>query len=311
MSTQEERFAQIAAAIREKDGSTAPICALDFAERIRALSVGGGGSCGFAVPLTVTVDAGAQVTASQGETSVTGTAGEDGVCVLILPAPGTWEVTASRDGKEKSTEVEVSPEYTAEIQLFSRLPDGYTELEYIESTGTQYIDTGVSNFTRLRIEAEMEHTFSSTSSAQYPFCCKRSSDTYYMGFAIFSSGISCRYSGGSQKMGEVSPARKLRYGIHADTSTYYLGEEKFTPSVSLTWAFNTMYIFALHNASSANYFCRAKLYRFQITNASDGSFVRQFVPCVNPSGAVGLYDLATDTFYGNKGTGVFLAGPAI
>lgn len=41
MSTQEERFAQIAAAIREKDGSTSPIRALDFAARIRALQAGG------------------------------------------------------------------------------------------------------------------------------------------------------------------------------------------------------------------------------------------------------------------------------
>ncbi len=43
MSTQEERFAQIAAAIREKDGTTAPIKALDFAARIRAISTQGGG----------------------------------------------------------------------------------------------------------------------------------------------------------------------------------------------------------------------------------------------------------------------------
>jgi len=43
LSTQEERFAQIAAAIREKDGSTGPIKALDFAARIRAIQAGGGG----------------------------------------------------------------------------------------------------------------------------------------------------------------------------------------------------------------------------------------------------------------------------
>ena len=43
MSIQENRFADIANAIREKDGTTAPIKALDFAERVRSLSAGGGG----------------------------------------------------------------------------------------------------------------------------------------------------------------------------------------------------------------------------------------------------------------------------
>ena len=46
MSIQENRFADIANAIREKDGTTAPIKALDFAERIRSLSAGGGGGGG-------------------------------------------------------------------------------------------------------------------------------------------------------------------------------------------------------------------------------------------------------------------------
>lgn len=50
MSTQEERFAQIAAAIREKDGTTAPIKALDFAARILAIpTTGGGGGDGITV----------------------------------------------------------------------------------------------------------------------------------------------------------------------------------------------------------------------------------------------------------------------
>lgn len=58
MSTQEERFAQIAAAIREKDGTTAPIKALDFAERIRAISTqGGSGGGGLRLPGYTIVEA--------------------------------------------------------------------------------------------------------------------------------------------------------------------------------------------------------------------------------------------------------------
>ena len=39
--------------------------------------------------------------------------------------------------------------------------------------------------------------------------------------------------------------------------------------------------------------------------------VRDFIPCKNPSGTVGLYDTVNGTFYGNAGTGTFIAGPGI
>lgn len=43
MSTQEDKLKAIADAIREKEGSTGPIPANDFAERIRSLKGGSGG----------------------------------------------------------------------------------------------------------------------------------------------------------------------------------------------------------------------------------------------------------------------------
>ena len=42
----------------------------------------------------------------------------------------------------------------------------------------------------------------------------------------------------------------------------------------------------------------------------DNNLVRDYVPCVSPSGKVGLYDKVTKRFYGNNGTGNFIAGTA-
>lgn len=47
MSVQENKLKAIADAIREKDGTTAPIPANDFPARIRAIPSGGGGSGGI------------------------------------------------------------------------------------------------------------------------------------------------------------------------------------------------------------------------------------------------------------------------
>lgn len=50
-----------------------------------------------------------------------------------------------------------------------------------------------------------------------------------------------------------------------------------------------------------------KLYYCKIWD--NGSLVRNFVPCKNTSGILGLYDIVNNVFYTNAGTGTFTAGP--
>ena len=155
MSIQEENLAAIAAAIREKEGSAGAIPAKDFAQRILALP-SGGGSAAFAVPLTVTVDPGAQVTAVNGEHTVTGTSGTEGTVVLILPAPGSWTVTAALEGKQKSTEITVNPLYETKILLRQQTPDDYPQLDYIKFNSTSGIATGITpNLSRTQVIVEV------------------------------------------------------------------------------------------------------------------------------------------------------------
>ena len=74
-------------------------------EAIRSIQGGGGGD--FAVPLVVTVEAGAVVTAVKGEVSVSATAGEDGTVALVLPEPGEYTVFATK-GDKRSTKQNVT-----------------------------------------------------------------------------------------------------------------------------------------------------------------------------------------------------------
>ena len=50
-----------------------------------------------------------------------------------------------------------------------------------------------------------------------------------------------------------------------------------------------------------------KLYYCKIWD--NGSLVRNFIPCKNTSGTLGLYDAVNNVFYTNAGTGTFTAGP--
>ena len=59
-----------------------------------------------------------------------------------------------------------------------------------------------------------------------------------------------------------------------------------------------------------HFYAYCKLYSCRIIK--DGAVVRNFVPCIRKSdGKVGLYDLVTDTFFVNQGTGEFIAGPTV
>ena len=48
------------------------------------------------------------------------------------------------------------------------LPAGYTELEYIEGRGTQYIDTGITDVVNLKTELVAQLTSINTSTSSYP-----------------------------------------------------------------------------------------------------------------------------------------------
>ena len=67
------------------------------------------------IRLTVTIDAGSQITISKGDTniSLTGTGSDQ----VYLPSTGTWTVTASKDDLDASAEVECSgyQDYTCEL----------------------------------------------------------------------------------------------------------------------------------------------------------------------------------------------------
>ena len=103
------------------------------------VSAKGGSGGDFSVPLVVTVDAGAAVTATNGTHTVTGVS--DGTATLILPSGGTWTVTASKEGERYNTnKVKVYGSYETAITPKGVLPEGYTQLEYITNNNGGYID---------------------------------------------------------------------------------------------------------------------------------------------------------------------------
>lgn len=74
-------------------------------------------------------------------------------------------------------------------------------------------------------------------------------------------------------------------------------------------ATSTALLFSMRSAPDGLSYGSHKLFTCQIYD--NGTLTRNFIPCKNAAGAVGLYDTVGAEFYPNAGTGNFTAGDAV
>ena len=184
----------------------------------------------------------------------------------------------------------------------------YQEVEYIESTGTQYIDTGFIPNQDTSIELSL---YTSQLGAQDFLGTSSSSGGYvyglYDGYSStwdnYNDDIPI-YNGHISGTLLISKAKE-KTTITGDYNTNYThGNTSFIAAHSL-------YLFARWTSSSGAYRpASMKCYSFKIWD--NNTLVRNFIPVYRKSdGEVGLYDTVNNEFYRNIGTGVFIAGPDV
>lgn len=194
------------------------------------------------------------------------------------------------------------------------LPSGYVQIDYIESTGTQYINTSFTPKGSSRIVMDCELTDVSKTSCF--FCARnRASSTDSMSNTSFLiNGQYRRDYYGTSKSTTASYAANQRFIVDANKETVTYGSD-YTLSFTSTSTSPPMPCILMASAalgttsgsvsSLANY-ASMKLYSCQIYD--NGILVRDFVPCKTDSGELGLYDNIDSRFYANAGTGTFIAG---
>lgn len=190
------------------------------------------------------------------------------------------------------------------------LPEGYTELEYIESTGTQYIDTGFKPNQDTRVVMRFQRTVSYSAINGLFGARDVASGTAPQQFIFWNNGqMSFRtdYFGSQETISGLQDTGEYQVDKNKNVTT--IGGSTTINPASTGQNVYDLFLFAVNNVGSADYFTSAKIYLCQVYN--NGELIRDYVPCKNPTGEVGLYDLQTETFFGNQGTGTFPAGPVI
>lgn len=192
----------------------------------------------------------------------------------------------------------------------SRLPDGYAELEYIESTGTQYIDSGLKG--NLDTAFEIKAQCGSAILDRTGIFGNRTLATSDNVGLCYSEATGLFTDFGTNVTRLAIPFTTDVFITYNSKNYRKIGEETSTDQYTTTFETpGNMRIFDMYTASGTafNKFV-GKVFYCKIWSA--GTLVRHMIPAQrNSDSAVGMYDLVNDVFYTNAGTGSFIAGTPV
>ena len=181
----------------------------------------------------------------------------------------------------------------------SRLPLEYQELEYIESTGTQFIDTGFKPNQDTSVEIYGNQINQTTNSlfGVNPYFVVTSGDLYYR---FRYNNISFTSSVLSNTLVKLKLFKNKVYINDSLLHTFDVGE--------FQTSYNAILFGRVVGSSGSNEEVNAS--RIYYTKIWDNDvLIRNYIPAYRKSDAeVGLYDLVNGKFYTNDGTGTFRAG---
>ena len=216
---------------------------------------------------------------------------------------------------------------------FADTPDAY--LDYVESTGSQYIDTGVNGADGLLVEAEMEWTSVPASSWACFLGAAASDSVMYCPYQIYDAATH-RMTYKNQNpavQGSSKPVSGVRYhvvvsmddGAQTNTIRRIDGASMarvYTKSGTLVSDWRElfgpvdtqcpMYVFARNFAGNADRFASARLYSLKIWrrgNEGEYELARHFLPCRKNNRAA-LYDKENETIHFPEG-GELVAGSVL
>lgn len=235
-------------------------------------------------------------------------AGGETASIFVTGLSETDTVTASKDGKTVVGKWTQKPNPNC-----IGLPNGYTQLEYIESTGTQYINTNHTPTTNTVWETDFQFIGDQSFAGQNSGAngSLRDGSTPEKRFAFlylnetgkwqFGVGTGIANDGIADNNRHIFTVRG-NGTCSVDSTDYSTGG---TATGGQIWLFDWYHT----SANDTRPVC-GRLYSTKILES--GTIVKHLIPSKrNSDNEIGLYDLVNDVFYTNSGTGEFNTGSEI
>lgn len=175
----------------------------------------------------------------------------------------------------------------------------YTPLQYLESTGTQYIDTGMAPDFAGGDEIECHfYNASPGSGAVVAFGCRQTNVRNGI-YATGGSVVFCDNAGLESKNFSVTGDTT----IAAEGLTLEINATSYTMTKSVTCSF-AAFLFALNNGgSAASLYNGMRLYRWRYWH--NGTLAQDLVPALDANAVPCMWDTVSNTAKYNAGTGTF------
>jgi len=191
-------------------------------------------------------------------------------------------------------------------RAITRIPNGYQQIEYIESSRTQ----AVRGYQKLNQDSRVVICFAQTGEIgeanNYIFGARYDSDTSAFYSTIRANGqVDYGYGGLNETSAIIN-----NDGIHVfdcNKTNFYIDGKLVKTANAATFETPTKSGIAGIYANSNNYFGSVRVYYY--AEYASGVLIAEYFPCVRLSdNAVGMYDVVNQVFCENAGTGSFTAG---
>ena len=192
------------------------------------------------------------------------------------------------------------------------LPYNYTQVGYIRATGTQYIDL----FYQPKLFGRIKIKFKYYTSGRQILL--GSWQSQYNKSYIIEKNTANNYSSDASGLtinssGTFAIANNQWYELDFNINDGYIKIDD-TTQATLTGSMTgtrAWYLFASNDSEEGSYLKSNAAVEYLQLYDLEGNLVHNFIPCLNDSGAPGLYDDIGGLFYGNEGTGTFTYAPMV
>lgn len=253
------------------------------------------------------------------QSSYTGT--DAYVTVYDQTSVGDYKPTAPGAETAYRSGVVAQASYTQQLT-----DNGYEELMYLESTGTQYITTNVpldeSIKISLKFSTDVTSKTTSTSAKngvtifgatdgnmaiKAGFSTTVDDENMYLWYGSVSAGSQSFSTSSTRAVGSI---KTLEYS----NGYWMVDNTKIGSKTTLTGSTSQkkLYLFAENGTSGAVPFDigNLKIYSFKVYQGNDPNPVAEYVPVKRlTDGVLGFYEVVSNNFYSNSGTGTFEYGP--
>lgn len=183
-----------------------------------------------------------------------------------------------------------------------------TPIEYIQTSGTQYIDSGIYPTNSTRIITKLDFNAISSSTTNYVFGGATGSKNAALELGSVSNKLRFCFAG-TENIYDFPSTKPFNIDIDGNSIIINDGIKNTVSSATFT-STHTLYIGDTNRANAAyRPISSIKIYNFKIYNGN--TLVRDFIPIKTITNAYGLWDKVNKVFYPNAGTGTFTGGSAV